>query len=379
MSPLILTAHSKQQRSADMAHSFYQESNFLYLTKINEPDWKVIIVDEEKHLIAPERSEVNDLFEGGMTHEDARKLSGINSVLTFAEGEDLISRLALEYDKVYALGPDKYAGHYGFSLNEAPLKLWQKLNEQFKEVEDCRSELAKKRAIKTPEEIEVIRSVVEQTCVAFESVKQNIARFSYEYQVEAEFGYEFRRNGLDGYAYEPIVAAGVNACTLHYSKNDAKLPDDGLLLIDIGASSNGYNADITRTFAIGEPSKRQRAVHDAVARAHEAIIDIIAPGVSLKDYHERVDDIMKEALSGLGLLNKPEDYRRYFPHAVSHGLGIDVHESLGGYEAFMPGMVLTVEPGVYIPEEGIGVRIEDNILVTEDGNENLSHALPISL
>ena len=146
-----------------------------------------------------------------------------------------------------------------------------------------------------------------------------------------------------------------------------------------GARVGGYAADITRTYAIGTPSQREKDVHAEVEKAHRAIIDLIKPGASIKQYSASVDEIMKQALQNLNLFNTPDDYRRYFPHAVSHGLGIDVHDSLGGFETFLPGMVLTVEPGVYIPEEGIGVRIEDDILVTEDGNRNLSAALPTSL
>jgi len=152
-----------------------------------------------------------------------------------------------------------------------------------------------------------------------------------------------------------------------------------MVLIDAGAKVGGYAADITRTYAIGRPSDREIEVHAAVETAHKAIIDLIKPGFGMKDYHFQSDEIMKKALKSLGLLNAPADYRKYFPHAVSHGLGIDVHDSLGGFETFQPGMVLTVEPGIYIPEEGIGVRIEDDILVTEEGNRNLSAALPTSL
>jgi len=141
----------------------------------------------------------------------------------------------------------------------------------------------------------------------------------------------------------------------------------------------GYAADITRTYAIGTPSRREKDVHAEVEQAHQAIIDLIKPETSVKEYMAAVDDIMKQALRNLNLLKTPDDFRRYFPHAISHGLGIDVHDSLGGFKAFQPGMVLTVEPGIYIPEEGIGVRIEDDILVTKDGNKNLSAALPTSL
>jgi Xaa-Pro aminopeptidase len=202
---------------------------------------------------------------------------------------------------------------------------------------------------------------------------------SHEYMVEAEFSHYFRSRGATGHAYEPIVASGKNACTLHHIDNAAEVKNNALLLIDIGASVDGYPADITRTYAVGKPNDRQKAVYTAVETAHYQIIDLLKPGLKVKDYSDRVDEIMKKALDSLGLLKKESDYRRYFPHAVSHGLGIDVHDSLGGPEVFVAGMVLTVEPGIYIPEEGIGVRIEDDILITKTGHENLSAALPTSL
>jgi len=142
---------------------------------------------------------------------------------------------------------------------------------------------------------------------------------------------------------------------------------------------NGYCADVTRTYAVGAPTDRQKAVHAAVESAHHKIIALLGPDKLVKDYHQQVDGIMIKALKSLGLYSKPSDYRKYFPHAISHGLGIDVHDSLGSPTHFKPGMVLTVEPGIYIPEEEIGVRIEDDILITETGIENLSGALPTSL
>ena len=175
------------------------------------------------------------------------------------------------------------------------------------------------------------------------------------------------------------MASGKNALTLHYSKNNDSLPKNGLVLIDAGARYKGYCTDITGTYAIGASTERQKAVHAAVEKAHHAIIALLGPGKSVKEYHEQVDAIMIDALKSLGLYNKPEDYRKYFPHAISHGLGIDVHDPLGNPTHFQPGMVLTVEPGIYIPEEKIGVRIEDDILITQTGIENLSGDLPTGL
>ena len=220
------------------------------------------------------------------------------------------------------------------------------------------------------------------TVEAFNAVRSQLSTLQHEYEVEAAFSYHFRRHGAPGHAYDPIVAGGGRACTLHYVANDQPLQTGELLLLDVGARVSGYAADITRTYAIGEPTDRQRAVHAAVQQAHQQIISLLAPGLSVRAYHDSVDDIMKQALVGLGLMHDLADdasYRRYFPHAISHGLGVDVHDSLGGPDVLKEGMVLTVEPGIYIPEEAIGVRIEDDILITADGARNLSAALSTDL
>jgi Xaa-Pro aminopeptidase len=256
--------------------------------------------------------------------------------------------------------------------------MWHSAVDVFDLVRDVRPILKKLRALKSEAELEVQRQAIRLTCDAFKKIKDKMSDLPTEVAIENEFTYIFGCSGAK-HAYEPIVAGGSNALTLHYTSNTQALPANGIVLIDIGARIGGYTADITRTYAVGDPSAREVAVHKAVEKAHHDIIDLIKPGVLLADYQTQSDEIMKQALDGLGLLKDPEDYRKYFPHAISHGLGIDVHESLGGFESFQPGMVLTVEPGIYIPEEGIGVRIEDDILVTEHGHENLSAGLPTGL
>jgi len=204
----------------------------------------------------------------------------------------------------------------------------------------------------------------------------------YEYNLEAELSRSFRQSGQQGHAYEPIVAAAKNACTLHYGQNNAQIQKGEYVLIDAGAQAADYAADVTRTYAYGDVSARAKQVHDAVLKAHLAIIDDIQPGLTFEKYHQLSDGYVKQALMTLGLMKNVDDetsYRRYFPHAVSHGLGIDVHESLGGHGEFKPGMVFTVEPGIYIPEESIGVRIEDDILITETGARNLTSTIPYEL
>ena len=381
---VVMTAYGAMQRSNDMSFDFEQEANFWWLTGIEAPDWWLII-DSTRHkswLAAPTISQAHQIFDGSVSPEQAKVTSGVDAVVTHDEALSLLRELAKKHSTVYTLGDQPHAEYLDFVLNPAPKKLHETLTRLFNSVQDCRKDLAQLRAIKQPAEITAIKKAIKLTASAFEQVKPVLPSLKYEYEIEAEFSYYFRRHGAKGHAYDPIVAAGKNACTLHYVDNSAKLAKSELLLLDIGAKVDGYAADITRTYALGRPTKRQVEVHGAVQLAQRQVIQLLSPGVSVREYHEKGEKIMKTALLQLGLMTNHDDDERfhmYFPHAMSHGLGVDVHDSLGGPEVFLPGMVLTVEPGIYIPEEGIGVRIEDDILITETGHLNLSAKLSTDL
>lgn len=375
----VVAAFDAVQQTNDASAPFQQEASFWYLTGIEEPGWTLIVEKIGKStLIAPDISEVHRIFDGGISDLDAQEISGVERVMGRKEGYAFLENILKAEPSIGGITPDPQEKHYSFVMNPAPKKLYSYLKSNSKEVVDIRLAIARMRAIKTPDEIDTIRRAVKLTIEAFSKVKQTSSTAENEYNLEAAFTFAFRNMGAH-HAYEPIIAAGKNACTLHYQKNSTELPKNGLVLMDVGARTEGYCADITRTYAIGTPTPRQIAVHASVEKAHHQIIALLRPGVSVKEYHLKVDEIMKSALKDLGLLKKPEDYRKYFPHAISHGLGIDVHDSLGAPEVFEPGMVLTVEPGIYISEEGIGVRIEDDILITTTGNENLSASLPTAL
>lgn len=377
----VLTASDSLQRSNDLAFPYEQESHFFYLTRIQEPGWLLIIdgIKKKSWLIAPNISDMHLIFDGALDHETAKHLSGVDEIMSDEAGEQLLKQLAGMHDIVYSIDEHPHQEYFSFVVNPAQARLLKKLRVMFKTVKDVRPELDALRAVKSDDEIGVIQRAIYVTLEGFEAVRQSLEQATHEYQLEAILTHAFRSKGAAGHAYDPIVASAGNACTLHYVHNNDQLPENGLVLIDAGARVNGYCADITRTYAIGTPTERQIAVHAAVEKAHHAIIALLGPGKSVKEYQERVDEIMIEALKTLDLYKKPEDYRKYFPHAISHGLGIDVHDSLGAPTHFKPGMVLTVEPGIYIPEEGIGVRIEDDILITDEGAKNLSGALSTSL
>lgn len=380
----VFSAYAEMQRSNDTAFLFEQEANFWWLSGIEAPDWWLIIdgTRGKSWLVAPTLSEVKTVFDGGLTPDEALKASGADDVISQDDAGKLLRDLAKKHSVVYALGDHPHVEYFEFTLNPAPKKMHEMLGRIFNSAQDCRKELAKLRAIKQPEELAQMKKAISLTADAFEEVKRQLPKMKHEYEAEAAFTYYFRSRGAAGHAYDPIVAAGKNACTLHYMQNNAKLKKRELLLLDIGARHGGYAADITRTYALGEPTKRQREVHAAVRDAQAEIIALIVPGLPVEEYQRRVDEIMTRSLMELGLMKAPDDekaYRHYFPHAISHGLGVDVHDSLGAPRFLRPGMVLTVEPGIYVPEEGIGVRIEDDILVTENGRSNLSGKLSTEL
>lgn len=373
---LVVAAYDKMQQTNDAAAPFKQESNFWWLSGIDLPGWRIVIdaSDRKSYLVRPDLSESEMLFESWCDDEQATKISGISDFLSPAEFVQYLKDCKEASKKMYTLSPVAYEDIHCHP-NPSRLALCELLLHVGLEYDDAEQTIARLRAIKTDVEIAAIQKTIDVTNRAFESIKQRIHTFTNESQLAAEFTYEFMKVEAT-HAYGPIVASNHHACTLHYEKNNAKL-ENGLVLLDIGACIDGYNADITRTYALGEITERQRMVHAAVVDAQTEIISLIKPGLKVKEYLQRVDIIMKQKLIDLDLIRDMDDekYRKYFPHAISHGLGVDVHDSLGRTDELKSGMVLTVEPGIYIPEEQIGVRIEDDILVTEAGYRNLSQAL----
>lgn len=377
---LILTAYDKMQQTNDAAAFFKQESNFWWLTGIDMPGWKFIYDgrSNDAFLVRPQLSRVEQVFESWYDDATAIKISGIKTIISETEYSEKVADFAQAKRSIKTIDAPKYKDIF-CQPNPSLARLLRELKKQGLLVESANLMLSKLRAIKSPEEIKALREAIRITNEAFEIVKRKLPHLTNERDIEAEFNYQFTKQGAR-HAYDPIVAFGSNACTLHYVKNNAPLTN-GLVLLDIGASLNGYNADITRTYAVHEVTSFEHQLHLAVVQTQTDIIALIKPGLLVKDYMHAVDERMKQALIDLKLINTADDdrYRQYFPHAISHGLGVDVHDSLGRAEVFKEGMVLTVEPGIYVPEKQTGVRIEDDILVTANGNDNLSASLATNL
>jgi Xaa-Pro aminopeptidase len=249
------------------------------------------------------------------------------------------------------------------------------------ELLDLRQHLGRMRMVKQPIEIEALQHAIDITVDTIKDITKpsQLAKYAHEYEIEADISRGFRRRGGQGHGFSPIVAGGVNACTLHNMGNSSPLASDELLLMDIGALADGYVADISRTISLNsKPSRRQQQVYEAVCEAQDYAYSLLKPGTIMRDYEKQIENFVGEKLRELGLIksiNHETVRESFFPHATSHFLGLDTHDAGDYDEPLKPGIVLTVEPGIYIREEGIGVRIEDDVLITEDGHRVLSSRL----
>lgn len=380
-SVLVLTAFTSMQGNNDQAAPFAQEGNFWYLTGISEADWRLIVdIDSGKEwLVAPTRSFSQTMFDGGLSARQAALISGIETVVEKREGALLLRKLLATKKQAFTVFPQSLR-RFGMVPNPAQRRLVTQLKKV--KVQDVRLALARQRAIKQPAELAAIQKAIDATIDGFEAVLPQLKHMQAEYEVDAVLTAEFRRRGLV-HGFEPIIAAGKNTCVLHHPLPKDQFVKNDWLLMDIGAKVDGYPADITRTIPIGTPSKRHIEVYEAVRRMHEYAFGLLRHGVPVKEYMQKAYKKVGEELMHLGLIDSikmdQSSVFKYMPHAVSHGLGVDVHDPLGRPEALKENMVITVEVGAYIPQEGIGVRIEDDVRITKDGAINMSKRLPITL
>lgn len=384
--PIVIAANGLLQRGGDSSYAFAQDANFWYLTGIDEPDLVLVISQDVDYLIVPERSDSRQAFDGTIVANDLIEQSGIATVLTETPGwERLLSDLK-KTQAVATVAPlPSYINHYGLYANPARETLVLRLKKTYPTIEitDVSIDLARMRMVKQQPELAAIRAAIAITLATLTEVSspEQLKLYSHEYEVEADISRGFRRRGASGHSFEPIVAAGISAVTLHNVANNGQLQPGELLLMDVGAEVEHYAADITRTVCLGAASPRQRAVHDAVLDVQQYAMKLLKPGVLLREYEKQVEQYMGTKLLELGLITEAthEAVRAYFPHATSHYLGLNVHDTGDYDQPLVSGVVVTVEPGIYIPEESIGVRIEDDVLITDTGIEVLSSDLPGSL
>lgn len=381
--PIVLAANGLMQRNSDISFPFRQDSNFWYLSGIEEPDLILVIDTADEYLIVPDRDEVRATFDGQADIKQLQAISGIKGVYENKAGWERLNLRIKMLKTVYAIEPPAvFEQRHGIFVNPSKRALQEALRESNKAAEfiDIRKQLADLRMTKQSIEIKAISRAIDTTIDAFKSIKSNLNNFSDERQIQGILNQSFF-NANTQHAYLPIVASGKNACTLHYIENRDKLSIDDLILIDAGAEWSNYASDITRTYSYKNVSKRQLSVFSAVKDVQDFAMQNLRPGITIKDYEQRVEGYMGRKLKALGLIdtNKKADIRKYYPHATSHFLGLDTHDMADYLKPLAHDMVLTVEPGIYIPEENIGIRIEDNVVITKDGCRNLSQKLPRNL
>lgn len=380
---IVITGNGIMQRNGDSGFDFRQESNFFYLTGLETPR-VVLVIDTktgEEWLILPQQTDAEQYFGGTHNIEDIIHRSGIEKVCTPKEGWDKFKSTQKQRRKIYTLPapPLQLSRQEHLFTNPARRLLIQKLKRVSNlPVESLHLEMMQLRSIKQNAEIAVIQQAIAVTQLGLEAVLAQGAKLQYEYEVQAEIDHTFKRaNSRHGFT--PIIAAGKNATILHYQEGRAQIDSGAFVLLDIGAEVENYSADISRTYKLNKHfTDREQAVYQAVSYIHHAASELLRPGITWQEHMKAVDKITGEELKKLKLIttNKREHVRPYFPHAVSHSLGLDTHDVCDYSQPIEEGMVLTVEPGIYIPNEGIGIRIEDDILITKDGSRNLSKDIP---
>lgn len=391
----VFVSNDEVPRNGDANYTFQQNSDLYWLSGVVQEDSMVILFPDNPDkkyrevLVLVRPNELKEKWDGKrLRKEEATALSGMETIVWLDSLDALLQTWVHLADNVY------------LDSNENDRKANLIRSRDYRFIDEMKSryplhqyERAAKimkalRAVKTPMEIEVVKKAVEITGKTFDRVLTFIKPGVMEYEIEAEIVHSFLRQRSSGEAYGSIIAGGDRARTLHYISNDQECKDGELVLMDFGALYGGYAADLTRTVPVnGTFTGRQREVYNACLHLHNYAKSLLKPGISIIDYTEKVGDEATAQFMKLGLLKdedfKNEDpdnraYRKYLYHGISHHLGIDVHDLGTRTEPVQPGMLFTVEPGIYIQEEGLGVRIENNVWITEDGNVDLFDGIPIT-
>jgi Xaa-Pro aminopeptidase len=339
-------------------------------------------------LFVKETSETIAIWEGAkLTKEQAKANTGIQTIYWLSDFERVLRNVLSEAKCVYLNSNEHTRAHVEVETREMRFSKWFREEFPHYPIERSAPIMHQLRAVKDVEEVGQLRTAMDITRKGFERVLKFVKPGVMEYEVEAEYLHEFVRHGSRGSGYTPIIASGYSACVLHYIDNDKPCKDGDVLLMDIGAEYGYYNADMTRCIPVsGRFTPRQKDVYDAVLRVMKGAMNLLRPGVMLHEYHKEVGELMTKELIDLKLITaeevrnqKPEwpAYKKYFMHGTSHFLGLDVHDVGDWTKPVQAGNVFTVEPGIYIREESLGIRLENNILITADGHVDLFESFPL--
>ena len=381
-------------RSGDQAFLFKQNPDFFYLSGIDQEQSILLLFPDcpnplyKEVLFLRQTNEHIAVWEGHKyTKEEARVASGIQNVFWLSDFDNILHSIINYANHIYINTNEN--DRYAHTVPYRDIRMLEDLRRKYPLHNYERSALIMRdlRVIKSEPEVELTKKACAITRDAFIRVLKFVKPGVAEYEIEAEVIHEFIRQRATGHAYSPIIASGKNAIVLHYVDNNQICNDGDVILFDFGAEYGNYNADMSRSIPVnGRFTPRQRQVYDAVLRVMRAATQMIVEGTVWNEYHDEVGKIMTSELIGLGLLTKHDvekqdpklpAYKKYFMHGTSHHLGLDVHDFASRYKPFEVGNLLTCEPGIYIPAEGLGIRLENNILITKGGNIDLMADIPI--
>lgn len=385
-SVLILYAGVAKKKSADETYDFCVNKNFYYLTGVKQEGSILFVAKQDgiikEYLFVSEYDELKEKWTGKrLTSDEARALSGIDNVMylnAFESELDLIlkkkdssfERISMIY---FDLEPENIIE--GFKTVEETKDIL-KLNYPWLEVEDVYSKIVSLRMVKSKDEIAELKEAINKTNIGLKNILKKIRPGLYEYQLSSLFYYTIQDYDFSELSFPTICASGVNATCLHYPTPLAKIKDGELVLFDLGSQNNFYCGDISRTYpANGRFSDLQRTIYTIVLECNKLIIDTIKPGITIKELNDIATNFMAKECVKAGLIQNESEIRKYYFHSIGHHLGLDTHDPADRNLPLVPGNVITDEPGLYFKELGIGVRIEDDILVTEDGSYNLSGSI----
>ena len=381
--------------SADSTLPFAQHRDIFYLSGVDQEESILVIFPDcpkEKHREILFLKETNDhiaVWEGEkLTKEKAFETSGVKTVYWLQDMEKIMFELMTQCDTVYINTNEHYRANVETETREDRFTKWLKNKYPAHSVAKSNPILQRLRSVKDPIEIDLMQKACNITEKAFRRVLGFVKPGVWEFEIEAEMMHEFLRNRSKGFAYTPIIASGNNANVLHYIENNQQCKDGDLILFDTAAEYANYSSDLSRTIPVnGKFSERQKAVYNAVLRVKNEATKMLVPGTLWEQYHVEVGKLMTSELLGLGLLDKADvqnenpdwpAYKKYFMHGTSHHIGLDTHDYGLLHEPMQANMVFTVEPGIYIPDEGFGIRLEDDVVVQEqDEPFNLMANIPI--
>jgi Xaa-Pro aminopeptidase len=400
----VLKTHSVKHRTADQDYVFRANSDFYYLTGLREPESIAVFAPEQKRqkftIFVRPKDRAREIWDGRrLGPEAARRVVGADAAFPIARFVEELPGLLNHSGKFYhKLGLDPEFDAAILRILDAQNKLRRKGGKVMSGVLDPTFVTNRMRLIKDREELKLMQRAADITAAGHRAALRALRPGLWEYEIDAILNFHYRRLGAMGSAYPAIVASGANACILHYQENNRRMKAGDLLLIDSGAEYEFYSCDVTRTFPVsGRFTPEQRAIYDVVLAAQRAVIRMVRPGLRYSKLHERTIQVIVRGLKRLGLLHGPEsriikkkEYFKFFMHGTGHWLGLDTHDECPYVEdgrpiRLEPGMVFTVEPGVYVHEDvrgvpkrfkGIGVRIEDDVLVTNGSPRVLTAAIP---